>query len=100
MCKRNFSQKSKLKDHVESVHEGKRPYECSICGKTFAGGSNFKQHEMTHLTEKTHECSICHTKFAQVRYLRTHEKIHEKWNAQYCKLFLCTMKYQNSCSKL
>ena len=75
-----------MKEHVESVHEGKKPYECSTCGKKFAGGSNFKQHEKTHLTEKKHECSICHEKFAQARYLKTHEKIHTKWNAHYCKL--------------
>jgi uncharacterized Zn-finger protein len=40
-----------LRDHISVVHEGNKPYECSICDKTFSKKSNLTQHFDTHHNE-------------------------------------------------
>jgi hypothetical protein len=34
--------KNKSKSKIKSIHEGKKPYECDICGKVFHGEQKFK----------------------------------------------------------
>ena len=36
MCDTAFSEKSKLNGHIESVHEGKKPFKCNDCGTAFS----------------------------------------------------------------
>ena len=36
--------RTKLKSYIESVHEGKKPYECDICNKVLDEEQNFKRH--------------------------------------------------------
>ena len=36
ICGTNFSQKAGLKKHIAAVHEGKKPLNCSICDANFA----------------------------------------------------------------
>ena len=31
-CHKGFDEEQNFKKHIESVHEGKKPYECDICG--------------------------------------------------------------------
>ena len=44
ICGKVFDEEQNFKSHIESVHEGKKPYECDICGKVFNGKQNFKSH--------------------------------------------------------
>ena len=37
-------QKYKLDEHFESVHEEKKPHECSFCGTQFTSESCFNNH--------------------------------------------------------
>ena len=39
-----YLMKNKTSSHIESVHEGKKPYECDICGKVFPKMYPIKQH--------------------------------------------------------
>ena len=50
ICGNNFLQKSKMKQHVESVHERKKSFKCDICEKTFS-----KKQSMKNLFTKVHE---------------------------------------------
>ena len=44
ICKKEFT-KTCLKVHIASVHEGKLPYQCSICSKRFSQKPNWMRHE-------------------------------------------------------
>ena len=42
-----------LKSHIESVHKGKKPYECDICGRVLDEEQNFKSNiESVHEKQK------------------------------------------------
>lgn len=43
-CNKILSSKYNLKRHIESCHNGIRPYECSICYKRFSSKQNKREH--------------------------------------------------------
>lgn len=45
---RHFSSRSALKVHVATVHEGRRPYRCEQCEKTFGHKHLLARHRRTH----------------------------------------------------
>ena len=44
---------------IKSVHEGKKTYECVICGKVFDEEQNLSYIESVLEGRKPYECSIC-----------------------------------------
>ncbi len=44
-CHKTFSRKMNLKSHVQSTHEHKKPFQCSICMMSFARHSDRRRHE-------------------------------------------------------
>ena len=64
-CDKGFSDKSKLKRHVSSVHEGKRPHKCDICGACFTQKSHMDGHVATVHGKKSAENQIKGTLFFQ-----------------------------------
>ena len=83
-CDKSFPQASALKKHVESVHEGKTPKQvkCSLCEYSCRPG-----HLKLHITQgkKPHECSTCGKRFPRKGILTSHiEKVHEKKKSQLC----------------
>ena len=62
ICGKNL--KIRLKTHIEMVHEGKRPFTCSICGLSLATKGNIKMHiPSVHEKFKPNKCSICESSF-------------------------------------
>ena len=57
---------SSLTSHIESVHEEKKSFNCTICDyKCFHKGSLTKHVRAIHEEKKAFHCSICDKKFQQ-----------------------------------
>merc|ERR1712037_1082744 len=57
-----MGRKDRLEEHIETVHEGKKSYQCQICNADFASSSHLNVHlKQNHIpnVEKEHECEIC-----------------------------------------
>ena len=53
VCHKIVVQKGNLKKHVESMHMGNEPRECSICGKSFKNLNSLQNHmSLTHRGDK------------------------------------------------
>ena len=50
VCDYRYSQKSNLKEHVSSVHDGNKPFKCEICEHKYFRKSDLKN--MLHLFKK------------------------------------------------
>ena len=54
ICKKEFTAKRKLTEHVQAVHRGQKPFKCDICGYTAAINHNLARHvEKVHKGKKT-----------------------------------------------
>ena len=67
MCDYGCSLKRTLRQHIASVHEGKKPHKCSICDYSFSEKGNMIKHiESVHEERNSNKCSIwdcsCSTK--------------------------------------
>ena len=78
ICSDTFSLKKGLKTHLASIHEGIKPFECSVCFKRFVGNSKLRKHFSSVHEGKNFECSLCDAKFSRQGNLKGHfESIHE-----------------------
>ena len=79
-----LQEKVTFRRHIETVHEGKKPYNCSICDSNFSSKGDLRRHiEAVHKEKKPHICIKCDATFALKQTLKTHiSLIHEKvkWN--------------------
>ena len=70
-----FSEKLKLKQHIETVHQGIKPYQCHMCDSKFYYPSVMKAHiSRIHEGKKPEKinCSTCGKLFAAKRSLKDH----------------------------
>ena len=83
ICNKSFTLKSSLKRHTESVHEGKNPHNCSICDKRFYEKSQLIKHIETHNNGIVYHCNKCAFGTNDVMKLTQHHTIvHEKNGAE------------------
>ena len=61
-----------LKFKVESVHDKKKPFKCSVCDSRFAKKRQFNGHMSTHNFDRKFKCEICGYRFKQVHHLKDH----------------------------
>merc|ERR1711862_1089714 len=66
------------KGHKDAVHEGKKPFKCSLCDGDFSKSGDLKRHvETVHEGKKPYKCPNCDTRFPTKGNMKTHiEKIH------------------------
>ena len=80
-CDKEFTKTWNLLDHVR-MHEGIKPFACSICGKTFTQKGNLKKHHIVqHSDESLNErkkfrCSIWDNGYT------------ERYNLMVCQMFI------------
>ena len=88
ICKKLFHRKSALTAHIESVHEGKKPFKCSLCVSEFPQKVHLKLHiETVHEKKKPFTCSQCDASFGRKDVLKGHIKaVHDK-----IKPFVCSI---------
>ncbi|TRY62948.1 hypothetical protein TCAL_07275 [Tigriopus californicus] len=86
-CDKIFSTPHGLEVHARRAHNGKRPYACELCNKTFGHEISLTQHRAVHNSEKTFSCKQCGKSFKRSSTLSTHLLIHSDtrpYPCQYC----------------
>ncbi|XP_037541637.1 zinc finger protein 768 [Nematolebias whitei] len=73
ICGKSFLTLSSFRGHM-NLHEGKRPYKCPTCHKTFAAKSVLNKHVQTHKGE--FKCTLCHRSFSSDIRLKLHLLTH------------------------
>merc|ERR1711974_76813 len=98
-CGKSFNQVGELKDHIQTIqhkkrnhihtiHEGRKEHKCESCGKSFSDASNLKKHIHTiHEGHKNYKCESCGKSFSQASILKNHIQSiqHKKRNPNWCK---------------
>ena len=87
-----------MKKHITIVHEGEKPFKCSICNYS----ASTKQHLDMHITsvhevKKTFKCSICDARFGRSHHLKSHvASVHEGKKPFKCSI--CGSSFTQSAS--
>ncbi|RXG68523.1 Zinc finger Y-chromosomal protein [Armadillidium vulgare] len=63
-----------LRRHIRFKHTKERPFQCSICNKSFATKYDLRSHVRIHTGEKPYKCFYCSQTFAQSSNRSTHMK--------------------------
>ena len=64
VCGEEFRLKTEFMHHLNVQHSLLlRPFQCSICQKTFANSRDMSNHVISHFEKKMLQCSICKQKF-------------------------------------
>ncbi|CAI2359045.1 unnamed protein product [Moneuplotes crassus] len=79
-CDKEYTKVWNLLDHVR-MHEGIKPFKCSVCSKSFTQKGNLKkhmkQHEFTTLSaRRKFKCRVCNKKYTEMYNLKAHMKSH------------------------
>ncbi|XP_044726732.1 zinc finger protein Gfi-1-like isoform X2 [Chrysoperla carnea] len=84
-CEKMFSTPHGLEVHARRSHNGKRPFACELCNKTFGHEISLSQHRAVHNVEKVFECKQCGKTFKRSSTLSTHLLIHSDTRPYPCQ---------------
>ena len=92
-CESSFCKNSNLKQHIKLVHEGLRPFVCPICLNSFQYKVDVKKHiESVHEGKKPFTCTICNSSYTRKLSLRQHIATVHEGNKPYA-CTLCKSSY-------
>ncbi|RZF37413.1 hypothetical protein LSTR_LSTR011690 [Laodelphax striatellus] len=90
-CDKMFPTPHGLEVHARRSHNGKRPFACELCNKTFGAEVSLSQHRWlccrrsVHSVEKVFECKQCGKTFKRSSTLSTHLLIHSDTRPYPCQ---------------
>lgn len=73
LCPSESQRRNSILTHINRMHYNKFHYYCDTCGKGFNDGVFFREHNNEHLGLKPFECIVCGKTFAFSRYLNLHQ---------------------------
>ena len=75
MClEKTYKRLTHLNEHIRIVHEGRKDYICSSCGKGFGDSKGLKRHrETVHEGMKRFKCHLCTNAYGQSHELKKHK---------------------------
>ncbi|XP_041664829.1 zinc finger and SCAN domain-containing protein 2-like [Cheilinus undulatus] len=88
-CSPNIGQKKQKRKE-----KGEKPYSCSVCGKSYPGKNNLKEHMLRHAAEKPFSCSVCNRSFIKKTELVTHMRSHTGEKPYQCSV--CGKRFTQS----
>ena len=93
-CGKQFPTTTKLKYHIEAVHEGTNTkYPCPECGKQLNSTATLRKHMRTHTGVKPHQCTECGRNFAERGQLKTHMRVHTGETPYHCDI--CGQRFKH-----
>ena len=75
ICDKTFKRRSSLATH-KFIHTDLKPHVCSICSKRFLRKSDLKKHGLMHSGRKPYQCEKCGRRFSQSSNMLTHLRRH------------------------
>lgn len=76
LCNKTFAHNSGYKNHMRT-HSNERPYVCHICDIGFKEKYHLKKHNLfIHSNELPEKCRVCGKRFKDSTAVRAHERIH------------------------
>lgn len=80
--------------NLKETNKPTRPFQCTLCTRTFSSMNYLKRHMLSHTNEKPHKCDYCEKRFASRSQLVQHQRIHTNERPYKCKE--CDMAFRQS----
>ena len=75
ICEKSFKRRSSLATH-KFIHTDLKPHVCGECNKRFLRKSDLKKHGLMHSGKKPYQCEKCGRRFSQSSNMLTHFRRH------------------------